>query len=186
MPRDAAVLRKYSTWFLIYGILLILLGCFAIVAPGIAALATTVLIGWLLIAGGGFGIVTAFSAGTREPGFWWHLLTSIVYLLAGIAILARPVAGVLTLTIVLAAYLFAGGVTRLMLAFGYRADFPGAWGWLLLSGIVDIALGLVIVFGLPGTAIWVIGLMVGINLLMMGVSIVMLSIGCRRMMARPA
>ncbi len=128
MPRDAAILRKYSTWFLIYGILLIVLGALAIAAPGVAALTVSLLIGWLLIAGGAFGLVMTFSAGAAAPGFWWHLLTSIVYLLAGIALLASPVAGAITLTIVLAAYLLAGGATRILLAFGYRRDIPGAWG----------------------------------------------------------
>jgi uncharacterized membrane protein HdeD (DUF308 family) len=184
MPKDAEVLRKYSTWFLIYGVVLIALGVFSIVAPGIATLATTLMVGWLLIIGGGVGLFMAFSAGVAAPGFWWHLLTSVLYLLAGLAILFQPISGVLTLTIVLAAYLLAGGATRILLAFGYKPDLPGAWGWVLFSGMVDIVLALIIIAGLPGTAIWVLGLMVGINLLMMGVSIVMLSLGCKRLMAQ--
>lgn len=92
----------------------------------------------------------------------------------------RPLAGIITLTIILAAYLLAGGVMRIMQAMSYRAHLPGAWGWVLFSGIVDIVLSFIIMSGLPGTAGWVLGLLVGINLLMMGVSIIMVSLAVRR------
>ena len=76
------------------------------------------------------------------------------------------------ITIILTAYLLAGGVMRIMLSFGYRAQIPDAWAWVLFSGVVDILLALIIMSGMPGTAAWVLGLLVGINLLMMGTSIV--------------
>ena len=183
LPADTATLRKYSTWFVIYGILLIALGAFAIAAPGVATLAVELMVGWLLIFAGAFGLIAVFSAGTTAPGFWWNLLTSFVFLLAGIVLLARPVAGVITLTIILTAYLLAGGIVRIMLAFGYRHEIPGGWIWVLLSGIVDIVLALLIMSGLPGTAGWVLGLLVGINLVMMGVSIVVVALSVRRVSA---
>jgi uncharacterized membrane protein HdeD (DUF308 family) len=179
-PAEAATLRNHSTWFIVYGILLALLGLFSIALPGIATLAVTLMIGWLLLLGGAFGVVAVFSAGRTVPAFWWHLLTSIVYILAGLALLVRPLAGIITLTIILAAYLLAGGVMRIMQSLGYRAHIPGAWGWVLFSGIVDIVLALIIMSGLPGTAAWVLGLLVGINLLMMGVSMVMVALAVRR------
>ena len=110
------------------------------------------------------------SGGTSAPGFWWNLLTATVYVLAGLALLTRPLAGVITLTIILAAYLLAGGVMRIMLAFGYRDRHPRRLGLGAASGIVDIVLAFIIMSGLPGTATWVLGLLVGINLLMMGFS----------------
>src|SRR5262249_42402352 len=113
-------------------------------------------------------------------GFWWNLLTTAVYFLAGLAVLTRPIAGVLTLTIIIAAYLLAGGVFRIMMAMGYRSHAPSAWFWLLLSGIVDIVLSGMIMLGLPSTAVWVMGLLGGINLLMMGFSIVMVALAVRR------
>lgn len=96
-------------------------------------------------------------------------------------IFVSPVAGVLTLTILLAAYMFAGGVMRIVISLGYRRDIPKAWGWLLFSGIVDIALGLLIISGFPGTAAWVLGLLVGINFVFMGWAIVMAAYACRTM-----
>ena len=182
LPAEAATLRKYSTWFVLYGVVLILLGAFAIAAPGIATLAVELMVGWLLVFSGVFGLIAVFSAGMTAPGFWWNLLSSIVYLLAGIVLLARPVAGAITLTIILAAYLLASGVVHIALAFSYRNEIPG-WPWVLLSAVVDIILALLIISGFPGTAAWVLGLLVGINLVMLGVAIVAVAIGCRKMAA---
>jgi uncharacterized membrane protein HdeD (DUF308 family) len=180
LPAEAATLRKHSTWFVIYGLLLAALGLFSIAAPNVAALAVTLMVGWLLLLGGAFGLVAVISGGTGAPAFWWNLLTSIVYVLAGLALLTRPLAGVVTLTIILAAYLLAGGVMRIMQAMSYRPHVPGAWGWVLLSGVVDIVLAFIIMMGLPETATWVLGLLVGINLLMMGFAIVMVALAVRR------
>jgi uncharacterized membrane protein HdeD (DUF308 family) len=180
LPAEAATLRKYSTMFIAYGVLIIALGLFAIAAPNVATLAVELTVGWLLTLGGAFGLFAVISSGTAAPGFWWNFLMSVVYVLAGLALLTRPVAGTVTLTIILAAYLLAGGVARIMLALGYRAHIPGAWAWVLFSGIVDIVLALIIMSGLPGTATWVLGLLVGINLLMMGLSIVMVAFAVRR------
>jgi len=180
MPTDTATLRSHSTWFIVYGVVMIALGIFAIAAPNIATLAVSLMVGWLLLFGGVFGLIAAIYGGRTAQGFWWHLLTSIVYVVAGMALLTRPLAGVITLTIILVAYLLAGGIARIMLALGYRSGIPGAWTWLLLSGLVDIALAIIIMSGLPDTATWVLGLLVGINLLMMGISIVMVALAVRK------
>jgi len=169
---DPETLRKFKLWFKIYGVILILLGAASIILPGIATLATTITVGWLLIAGGIFGLISVFQSGTSSPGFWWNLLTALVCVLAGGVILFNPIKGVLTLTIVLAAYLLATGVTKGLMAFHYRNVIPQAWLWMLFSALVDIALGLIIFAGLPGSAIWVLGLLVGINLLFTGVALI--------------
>jgi uncharacterized membrane protein HdeD (DUF308 family) len=180
LPADAATLRKHSTGFVIYGVVLIALGVFSIAAPMIATLAVALTIGWLLLLGGAMGLIAVFSGGRSAQGFWWHLLTAVVYILAGLSLLMSPIVAALTLTIILAAYLVAGGIMRIMLSFGYRGHIPGAWTWVLLSGIVDIVLAVIIMSGLPGTATWVLGLLVGINLLMMGFAIVMVALAVRR------
>lgn len=180
LPADTAKLRSHSTWFLTYGIIMAVLGLISIAAPGLATLAVGLSVGWLLLIGGAFGLVAVFSASREMPGFWWNLLASLVYILAGLSLLTRPIAGVLTLTIILAAYLLASGVCRIIQAFEYRGTLPGAWGWVLFSGIVDLVLAFLIMSGLPGTAVWAIGLMVGINLLMLGVAIVMAALAVRK------
>src|SRR5690606_19422790 len=108
-----------------------------LIAPGFATLATSLMIGWLLIIGGVFGLVAVFMAGPSSPGFWWSLITTILYLLAGIALIWDPIVGTLTLTVILAAYLLATGVTKVAIALGYRRGLPGAWGWMLFSALVD-------------------------------------------------
>jgi uncharacterized membrane protein HdeD (DUF308 family) len=183
LPADTATLRKHSTMFVAYGVIMIALGLFSIAAPNLATLAVELMVGWLLLLGGAFGLFAVISGGASAPGFWWNLLTSIVYVLAGLALLTRPMAGIITLTIILAAYLLAGGVSRIILALGYRAQIPGAWSWVLISGLVDIVLAFIIMSGLPGTATWVLGLMVGINLAMMGFSILMIALAVRRTVA---
>jgi uncharacterized membrane protein HdeD (DUF308 family) len=182
-PADADTLRKHSTWFIVYGVLMILLGLFSIALPGVATVAVTLTIGWLLLIGGGVGLFAVISGGRSAPDFWWNLFTTIVYILAGLAVLTRPMTGVLTLTIILAAYLLAGGIMRIFLSVHYRARIPKAWVWVLISGLVDIVLSLIIMAGLPGSAVWVLGLLVGINLLMMGISLVMVAMHERRSLA---
>lgn len=179
LPSDPETLRKFRLWFKIYGVVLILLGAAAILLPGIATLATTIMVGWLLIASGVFGLVSVFSAGSSSPGFWWNLLTAILFVLAGGVLLWNPIAGVFTLTIVVAAYMLATGFTKIVMAFHYKSAIPRAWGWVLLSALVDIALGAIIVAGLPGSAVWVIGLLVGINLLFTGVALLVSAFYCR-------
>jgi uncharacterized membrane protein HdeD (DUF308 family) len=186
LPADTAQLRAHSTWFIVYGIVMALMGLFAIAIPGIATLAVSLTIGWVLLIGGGFGIVAVISSGRAAPGFWWNLVTAIVCILAGLSMLFRPVSGVITLTIILAAYLLASGVGHLMLAIGYRKDIPNAWMWMAFSGVVDIVLGFIIISGMPGTAIWVLGVLVGINLLMAGIALIMAAVAVRKAAAATA
>ncbi len=180
LPLDAETIRRNSIWFMVYGIALIVLGGAAIIVPGVATLAIEFLVAWLLVIGGALGLVAALSGGAAAPGFWWNLVTAILLLLAGLALLISPVAGAVTLTIILAAYLLAGGLAKILLAFRYRQDGGEAWGWLLASGVIDGVLGLLIAAGLPATGVWVIGLMVGINLVFTGVALVMAALTARR------
>jgi uncharacterized membrane protein HdeD (DUF308 family) len=181
LPADSATLRSHSTWFIIYGVLLVLLGIAAILLPGLATLAVGLTVGWLLLLGGAFGLVAVISSGRSAPGFWWNLITAIICILAGLSLLVRPFTGMLTLTIILAAYLFASGGAQIVQALQYRKEIPSAWAWMLISGIVNIVLGLIITLGLPGTAIWVLGLLVGINLVMTGAAVVAAAVCVRRM-----
>lgn len=183
---EADALRKHSTWFIVYGIIMIVLGALAIFAPGFASLTVAIFVGWLLLIGGAFGIVATFSSGTSVPGFWWNLLIAVLYALAGVVLLWRPIAGVLTLTIIFTAYLLVGGISRIILALGYRKMVAGAWGWALASGIIDLLLAALILFDWPIAAFQILGLIVGINLVMMGVSIVAAANHVRRSAAQAA
>jgi uncharacterized membrane protein HdeD (DUF308 family) len=179
LTMDAEALKKYRTWYMVYGIVLIALGLFAIAMPYVATMAVELTVGWLLVIGGVFGLIASFSGGQSTPGFWWNLLVAVLYLLAGIALLWHPVAGVVALTLILTAYLIAGGITKAVMSVNMRNLIPKAWGWMLFSGLVDIALAALILSGWPGSAGWVIGLLVGINLLMTGVALLIASIYSR-------
>lgn len=179
LTMDADALKKYRIWFMIYGVLLIALGLFAVAMPYVATTAVELFIGWLLVVSGVIGVVASFSGGQSAPGFWWNMLVAIVYLLAGIALLWHPVAGALTLTLVLTAYLIAGGITKIVMSVNMRNAIPKAWGWILFSGLVDVGLAALILSGWPGSAGWVIGLLVGINLLVTGVALVIAAVHSR-------
>jgi uncharacterized membrane protein HdeD (DUF308 family) len=99
---------------------------------------------------------------------------------AGIILLARPVQGTLTLTIVVGAYFLAEGVTTIMYALEHRRELSERWSWLLVAGIVDIVIAGLIISGLPGSALWAVGLLVGINLLFGGASLIGMALAARQ------
>jgi uncharacterized membrane protein HdeD (DUF308 family) len=172
-------LHDHWKLFLFEGIALIALGAAAVAVPPLASLAVTVFVGWLLLVGGGIGLVAALY-GHAMKGFWWALLSSALALAAGAILLWLPLRGILTLTLVLAAYFIADGVASIMLAIEHRHDESRAWGWLVASGIVDFILAGVIISGWPGTAAWVIGLIVGVDLMFAGWALVMIALRSRK------
>lgn len=167
-PSDA--LRKAGGWTILLGVLLMILGIIAIAFPFASSVAAAIWVGWLLIIGGAVLLAHAIR-GRHESGFWLKLLWSIVYLVAGILLLASPVSGVLTLTLVLAVLWIVEGATAIALAFRLRPARP--WGWVLFDGIVTVLLGLLIWIGWPGNATWLLGLFLGISLLATGISVLL-------------
>jgi uncharacterized membrane protein HdeD (DUF308 family) len=163
--------------FLAAGILLIVAGLAAIAFPLVGGIVAKTFLGWLFLIGGVVMIVHAFSApGWR--GFIWELLIGILYLVAGFYLAFLPLAGLLTLTILIAALFIAEGVAEVIMAFQVRPH--EGWIWLLLSGIAALAVGIMIGMDLPGSATWALGLLVGINLLFSGWSYVFLALAGRK------
>ena len=110
-----AAVREHWKAFLVEGILLVLLGLAAIILPPLASLAVTIFLGWLFLISGVAGLVLTFWA-RQMPGFWWSLVSAVLAIAAGIILLARPVQGTLTLTIVVGAYFLAEGIATIMYA----------------------------------------------------------------------
>lgn len=164
--------------FLFEGILLAVLGTAALVLPPLAGLATAILLGWMFLIGGIGGLIATYWA-RNSPGFWWSLISAALAVLTGMLLLARPVQAVLTLTIVLGAYFLAEGVATIMYALEHRRELIGRWSWLLISGLVDIAISLMVITGLPSSAEWAIGVLVGINLLFGGVTLIGMALAAR-------
>ena len=164
--------------FLFEGILLAALGIAALILPPLASLAITIFLGWMFLVSGIGGLIVTYWA-RAAPGFWWSLISAALAVLAGMLLLARPMQAVLTLTIVLGAYFLAEGVTSIMYALEHRRELSGRWSWLLISGLVDIAISFMVITGLPSTAEWAIGVLVGINLLFGGATLIGMALAAR-------
>ena len=175
----SAAVREHWKAFLFEGILLVVLGLAAIIVPPLASLAVTIFLGWMFLVSGVAGLALTFWA-KQMPGFWWSLISAALAVAAGIILLARPVQGTLTLTIVVGAYFLAEGVATIMYALEHRKELSGRWSWLLIAGLMDIVIAFFIIAGLPGSAEWAIGLLVGINLLFGGASLIGMALAARK------
>jgi uncharacterized membrane protein HdeD (DUF308 family) len=186
-PRDltrlqsemSAAVREHWMAFLIEGILLVILGFAAMIVPPLASLAVTIFLGWMFLISGIAGLVLTFWA-RKMPGFWWSLISAALAVVAGIILLAQPVQGTLTLTVVVGAYFLAEGVATIMYALEHRRDLSERWAWLLVAGIMDLLIAAIIIAGLPGSALWAVGLLVGINLLFGGATLIGMALAARK------
>src|SRR5437016_10296134 len=146
-----AAVREHWQAFLIEGVLLAVLGLAAMIVPPLASLAITIFLGWMFLVSGIAGLVVSFWA-RAMPGFWWSLISAALAVLAGGILLARPMQGVLTLTIVIGAYFLAEGVATIMYALEHRRELSGRWSWILVAGLMDLLISFLIISGLPGSA----------------------------------
>jgi uncharacterized membrane protein HdeD (DUF308 family) len=165
--------------YLVEGIILIVLGLAAIALPPIAGLATTVIVGWVFLVGGVVGLIATFAA-RRAPGFAWSLLSAVVALVAGLVLLWNPAQGLVTLTYVLIAFFIIDGIIIIVMAIEHRRELSGRWEWMLLGGIMDLVLAVIIISGLPGAFTWALGLLVGIDLVFGGMSLIAMALSAQR------
>lgn len=178
---SAAVTRAmHGHWrvFVFEGVLLILLGVAAIIVPPIAGLVATVFLGWLFLLAGVAGLISTFRV-HGAPGFTWSLLSAIVAIVAGGLLLWNPLQGLVTLTYVLTAFFVVDGVLIIVLGFSHRVELSGRWEWLIVNGVVDLAFAGIVIAGLPGTLVWVLGLLVGIDMAFGGASLIAMALAAR-------
>lgn len=160
-----AAISENKGWFYFLGILLIVLGVVAIAFPFVTTIAAKILLGWLFLIGGIVQIVHAFS--TRQwSEFFLDLLVGVLYVVGGGWLAFFPLTGIVTLTLLLALMFIVQGVLEAGIAFRIRPH--AGWVWMLLAGIVAVAVGVLLIAELPSSATWAIGLLVGINLIMSG------------------
>jgi uncharacterized membrane protein HdeD (DUF308 family) len=176
--RVGAAVRDHWVLFLCEGIALLILGTLAILAPVIASVAATVFFAWILLASGIIGLIATIRA-RHAPGFWWSLLSALLAIIVGAVLFGWPVQGTLSLTAVLIAFLLVEGALTIMYALEHRSRPSGRWGWMLASGILDLLLGILLLAGLPGTALWALGLLIGINMLFGGWALVFMALHAR-------
>jgi len=174
----ATSLREHWVLFLVEGLVLVALGLLAIVLPPIATLAVEILFGWLFLISGVVGLITTFWM-RQAPGFWWALLSAALGIAAGIVLLAWPLSGVLSLTLVLIVFFAIEGVASIMFALEHKRELSGRWGFMLASGLVDLIVAGIILAGLPGTAAWAIGVLVGINMVFGGSALIAMAMHAR-------
>jgi uncharacterized membrane protein HdeD (DUF308 family) len=178
-------LRAHWRLFLFEGVILIMLGILAIAAPVAATIATDILIGWLLLIAGISGIFAVFAA-RNIASFLWSLIPAVLSIAVGALLLLKPIEGAVSLTLLLTAFFITEGVFQTVASIAYRDAMGSSWGWVLASGISDLILAAIIILGWPISAVWVLGLLVGVNLITSGWAIVMAALAGRNAPQAPS
>ncbi|XLS15446.1 HdeD family acid-resistance protein [Bradyrhizobium sp. RDM4] len=178
--RDALAESVHQHWalYLMEGLLLLALGVVAIMVPPIATLSATIVVGWVFLAGGVFGLVSTFRA-RHAAGFWWSLISAVAGIAAGLVLLAWPFSGSASLTLVMIAFFTVEGIASIMFGFEHRRRVP-TWGSFVASGVIDLLLAAIVFHGFPGTATWALGLLVGIDMIFGGAALTALALNQRR------
>lgn len=171
------IVRKASGLSILWGVVLIILGALAIGSPFLAAALVTTFVAWLLIFAGAVHLAGAFRA--HETGsLIWRLLVGVAYIIFGVYLVSHPALGVASLTLLLAVLFVVEGV--LDIAMYFRLRTVDRSGWILMDGIVTLLLGVMIYRQWPSSSVWAIGTLVGVSMIISGVTRVMLSLAVRR------
>jgi len=173
-----AAVRDHWKAFLVEGIVLVVLGLAAILVPLVASLAITIVLGCMFLVSGIVQFILTFSA-RHLPGFGWSLFSALLAAAAGIVLLMWPVQGIVSLTIVVGVYFVMEGVATVMYALDHRKQLSQRWALLVAAGLVDLLIAAIIITGLPGSASWAIGLLVGINLVFGGAALIGMALAAR-------
>jgi len=174
--------RKHSTWFLVIGIALVILGMVAIGYAVAMTIVSVLFLGWLLIIGGVFEVIHGFSR-RQWSGFFVNLLGGVLYAVAGVVMIANPALAAVSLTLLIAIILIVAGLFRLVVAFSTPLHHRG---WLILNGVISILLGVMIWRSWPVSVLWLIGMFIGIDMIFDGWTEIMLALSVRRLAASGA
>ncbi len=165
------------------GVLFTILGFIAVAMPGISTLSFELFSGWLLIFGGIFQIYRSFKGWNHSPAVMGSLLTGILYFIFGVLLILFPVAGVISLTALLIIFFIAEGIAKFILGFQLRPT--PQWSLFLLNGALALIMAYIIWRGFPGTAYWVLGLLIGINMIFFGISLIFLGLSIPKKDVKP-
>src|ERR1700726_4320376 len=178
---SSGIVRRASTFSILWGVALIILGMLAVGSPFLAAVAVNAFIAWLLVLAGVVHLTVAFH--TREAGsLIWRVLVGLAYLFFGVYLIMHPALGVASLTLLLALLFLVEGILNIVLFFNLRS-LRGS-SWILTDGIITLILGLMIYTQWPSSSAWAIGTLVGVSLIISGVTRVMLSLAVRKVADR--
>ncbi len=186
----AKSINNHRTLFVVEGAALIVLGLIAIGVPSIGSSNVTVGLGWLFFVSGAIGLATTCWA-RHATGFWWSLVSALLAILVGVVLIANksqdlygglmgwPFEHAGPLRLILVLFFLVEGGASIMFAIEHRRQFSGRWAWMLASGVIDIILASIIIFDLPGTSAWTMGLLVGINMIFGGSALIAMGLHAR-------
>lgn len=167
-------LGAMAKWFKIIGVAMLIIGLLAVILPHIATITVQILIGVVLLISGILNMAHAITI-RKWRSVTWEFLLSVLFLITGLAFIIYPISGAFALTLILSLFFLILGILKFQSSLAWR-ERPG-WVWILFSGLLSILLGVIIIMGLPGTALWAIGLILGIDLIFSG--IVLIIVGSR-------
>lgn len=180
LQREFQHLRSEWWWLLLFGILLVLCGTVAVVFPVLTSLSVMIVLGVTLMVAGIATIITSFWAG-KWSGVLVHLLIGILYVMAGLLLTEKPIGAAMAMTMFMAAFFMVAGMFRMVAALTVRFPY---WGLALLNGAITFLLGVIIYRHFSLSGIWVIGLLVGLEMLLNGWTWIMLALAVRRIPAK--
>jgi uncharacterized membrane protein HdeD (DUF308 family) len=157
----------------ITGVTFIILGALSIAYPFYSSLGIEAFFGALFLFGGIFHLFGAFE-GKQRDGYIWNFVVGVLYILAGVYLLSHPLIGLLFLSILLIALFYAQGILTIIFGFQQRKE-ARYWGWSIISGLLSIGIATILLVSYPISALWVFGVLVGINLLIFGMSLILLN-----------
>ena len=161
-------IKQHSFWYIVQSGLMILAGILALIFPVISSFAIVLFLGWLLIFSGILQAISLIDA-RHVPHFWLQLVSVVLSVLVGILFLRNPGAGLLTLTLLLIVFFMVEGISKVIFSLTIR-PFPN-WGWVLASGVISILLAFYLWANTPVTAIWLLGVLLGIELICEGAAL---------------
>ena len=186
----AKSIQDHWKLFLVEGVALILLGLLAVMIPSIASANVTAGLGGLFLVSGAIGLATTYWA-RQAPGLWWSLVSALLAILVGVVLIANksrdlygglmgwPFENVGPMRLILVLFFLVEGGASIMFAVEHRRQVSGRWAWVLASGVIDIFLASIIIFNLPGTSSWTMGLLVGINMIFGGSALIAMGLHAR-------
>ena len=158
-------IKRHSMWYLLQGALMVIAGIIALIFPVFSSVTVVLMLGWLLIFSGIFQAISLIGA-TNVPHFWLQLISVTLSILIGVLFVRNPGQGLVTLTMLLIVFFMVGGMAKIIFALTIR-PFPN-WAWVLASGAIGVLLSFYLWSSMPVTAVWLLGLLVGIQLISEG------------------
>lgn len=171
----ARSLHRHWFAYLVEGIILLVLGLAAIVVPAIATMTVAIFLGSILVIAGFVGLISTIVA-RHAPGFWSSLFSAVAEIVAGAVLMVAPIGTVGALTLVLVVFFLLEGIASGFYALAHRRALSRRWAWVLAAGFIDLVIVTVLLLGLPGRAEWAFGLLIGVNMVLGGVSLIAISL----------